>query len=125
MRYARPVPDSKLPVFSVGADERMLGIPAATIRNWEERYGVVTAERSKGGHRLYTRFQVEQLRFVKEHVDDGLQPAEAHRLLSERLESGADLRAADPPEHVVRILVLLAERDPFAAEFAEFFLRTE
>jgi CheY-like chemotaxis protein len=112
------------PIYSIGAVERMVGIPAATVRNWEERYGLVKPERSGGGHRLYTRAQVEQLRFVKERLDRGLQPAEAHRLLSERLERG-NLRSTDEREPVARLLILLAERDPYAAEFAEFFLQTE
>jgi CheY-like chemotaxis protein len=119
------VPQSDLPIYSVGAVERMLGIPAATVRNWEERYGHVRPARSGGGHRLYTRAQVEQLRFVKERVDAGLQPAEAHRLLGERVESGGDLGSADDVEPGPRLLILLAERDQYAAEFAEFFLRTE
>jgi DNA-binding transcriptional MerR regulator len=113
------------PVYSIGAVERMLGIPAATVRNWEERYGLVKPERSGGGHRLYTRAQVEQLRFVKEGLDRGLQPADAHRLLGERLERGGDLRSTDEREAAPRLLILLAERDPYAAEFAEFFLQTE
>jgi DNA-binding transcriptional MerR regulator len=113
-----------LPIYSIGAVERMLDIPAATIRNWEERYGLVTPERSNGGHRLYTREQVEQLRFVKEGLARGLQPAEAHRLLGEQLERGGGFRA-DEREDAPRLLILLAERDPYAAEFAEFFLQTE
>jgi DNA-binding transcriptional MerR regulator len=119
------LPGGDLPIYSIGAVERMLGIPAATVRNWEERYGLVRPERSGGGHRLYTRTQVEQLRFVKERLDGGLQPAEAHRLLGERLERGGDLRSADGSEPPARLLILLAERDSYAAEFAEFFLRTE
>jgi DNA-binding transcriptional MerR regulator len=114
-----------LPIYSIGAVERMLDIPAATIRNWEERYGLVKPERSDGGHRLYTRAQVEQLRFVKEGLDRGLQPAEAHRLLGEQLERGRGFRSADEQEEAPRLLILLAERDPYAAEFAEFFLQTE
>jgi DNA-binding transcriptional MerR regulator len=112
------------PVYSIGAVERMVGIPAATIRNWEERYGLITPERSQGGHRLYSRGQVEQLRFVKRELARGLQPADAHRLLAERLDSGAALPQAEPAEEQ-RLLILLADRDPYAAEFAEFFLRTE
>jgi DNA-binding transcriptional MerR regulator len=114
-----------LPIYSIGAIERMLGIPAATVRNWEERYGLVKPERSGGGHRLYTRVQVEQLRFVKERLDRGLQPAEAHRLLGDQLERGGDFRSADEGEPAPRLLIMLAERDPYAADFAEFFLRTE
>ena len=112
-------------IYSIGAVERMLGIPAATVRNWEERYGLVKPERSAGGHRLYTRAQVEQLRFVKERLDRGLQPAEAHRLLGEELGRGGDFRGPEEGEPGPRLLILLAERDPHAAEFAEFFLRTE
>jgi DNA-binding transcriptional MerR regulator len=119
------VPRGDLPIYSIGAVERMLGIPAATVRNWEERYKLVKPERSGGGHRLYTRAQVEQLRFVKVRLDRGLQPAEAHRLLGERLELGGDFGSMDEGESAPRLLILLAERDPYAAEFAEFFLRTE
>jgi DNA-binding transcriptional MerR regulator len=119
------LPQRDLPVYSIGAVERMVGIPAATIRNWEDRYGLVRPDRSGGGHRLYTRSEVEQLRFVKEAVDSGLQPAEAHRLLGERLERGGELRSSDERQPAARLLILLAERDPYAAEFAEFFLRTE
>jgi DNA-binding transcriptional MerR regulator len=114
-----------LPIYSIGAVERMLDLPAATIRNWEERYGLLKPGRSDGGHRLYTRAQLDQLRFVKEGVDRGLQPAEAHRLLGEQLERGSGLPLADEREQAPRLLILLAERDPYAAEFAEFFLQTE
>lgn len=117
--------DRNLPVYSIGAVERMLNISAATLRNWEERYGLVKPERSSGGHRLFTRGQVEQLRFVKDRIDEGLQPAEAHRLLGERVDGGGDFRAGGDREPAARLLILLAERDPRAAEFAEFFLHTE
>lgn len=103
----------------------MLLVPAATLRNWEERYSLVKPERSGGGHRLYTRVHVDQLRFVKERIDEGLKPAEAHRLLGERLDDGGDLRPVGDRERETRLLILLAERDQYAAEFAEFFLHTE
>jgi DNA-binding transcriptional MerR regulator len=119
------LPHRNLPVYSISAVERMLSIPAATLRNWEERYRLVKPERSGGGHRLYTRAQVEQLRFVKERLDEGLQPAEAHRLLGERLDRGGEFRLVGVRGPEAGLLILLAERDPCAAEFAEFFLHTE
>jgi DNA-binding transcriptional MerR regulator len=112
------------PIYSIGAVERMVGLPAATIRNWEERYGLIMPGRSEGGHRLYTRGHVEQLRFLKRELARGLQPAEAHRLLAEGMMSGGPLPRDEDMEGP-RLLILLAERDPYAAEFAEFFLRTE
>jgi CheY-like chemotaxis protein len=102
----------------------MLGIPVATIRNWEERYATIVPERSPGGHRVYSRDQVEQLRLIAAEVSGGLSAADAHRLLAERSESGQPLRH-NGPLAATRLLVLLAERDPVAAELAQFFLRTE
>jgi CheY-like chemotaxis protein len=102
----------------------MLGIPAATIRNWEDRYGTIVPERSPGGHRLYSRDQMEQLRFVAAEVSRGLSAADAHRLLADHSEGGQSV-ATDGPNGGPRLLVLLAERDPVAADLAEFLLRSE
>lgn len=112
------------PVYSIGAVSKMLGVPAATVRTWQERYAVVVPMRSEGGHRLYTRDQVEQLRFVVDQVAAGLSAADGHRLLRERLAGGLSV-GAPSTSGSGRVLVLLAERDRFAAEFAEYFLRTE
>ena len=102
----------------------MLGIPAATIRNWEERYETIVPERSPGGHRLYSRDQMAQLRFIAAEVSRGLSAADAHRLLADQSEAGQSL-ATDGRSGGTRLLVLLAERDPVSADLAEFFLRTE
>jgi len=112
------------PVYSIGAVARMLGIAPATLRTWEERYGLPVPERSPGGHRLYSRDQVEQLRFVKAQLAQGISPADAHRLLAERLAAGS-LSFGEPEAGKTRLLILLAERDPYAAELSEYFLRTE
>jgi DNA-binding transcriptional MerR regulator len=77
-----------VPLFSIGAVARMLDLSAATIRTWETRYGFVLPQRSGGGQRLYSRDQVDQLRFVKDEVDAGRRPGEAHRLLAERVDRG-------------------------------------
>ena len=102
----------------------MLDLPAATIRNWEERYASIVPERSPGGQRLYARDHVEQLRFVAAQVADGLSAADAHRLLAERVAAGQPATQEGPGARP-RLLVLLAERDPVAADLAQFFLRTE
>jgi DNA-binding transcriptional MerR regulator len=112
------------PVYSIGAVAQMLDIPPATLRTWEERYGLPVPERSPGGHRLYSRDQVDQLRFVKAQLAQGMAPADAHRLLAERLDAGS-LSFGEPEAGKTRLLILLAERDPYAAELSEYFLRTE
>ena len=102
----------------------MLGIPAATIRNWEERYATIVPERSPGGHRLYSRDQVEKLRFIATEVERGFSAADAHRLLSDQGQGGRP-QESDGPSDRTRLLVQLAERDPAGAELVQFFLRTE
>ena len=99
----------------------MLAIPVATIRNWEERYAAVVPERSEGGQRLYSPEQVEQLRYVSSQLARGLSAAEAHRLLAER-EAGAGPPVDDGPAGGSRPLVLVAERDRFAAERTQALL---
>ena len=112
------------PVYSISAVARMLDVPVATLRTWEDRYGQVVPARNASGHRLYSRRQVEQLRFVRAQMSEGASVADAHRLLAERTETGQPLSTV-PARPAPRLLIQLAESDAYAAEFEEFFLRTE
>jgi DNA-binding transcriptional MerR regulator len=117
-------------IYSIGAVARMLGLSVQTLRAWEDRYEQVVPARSSGGRRLYSRDQVDQLSFVREQIARGLQPSDAHRLLAQRTHEVAQTRVPPGPRVGVdseggRLAVLLAERDPYAAEFADYFLRTE
>jgi CheY-like chemotaxis protein len=111
-------------VYSIGAVARMLAIPVATIRNWEERYGAIVPERSPGGHRLYSREEVEQLRFVAAEVSAGRSAADAHRLLADH-NAGAQPLVQNGLSTGPPFRVLVAERSPVAADLAQFFLRSE
>ena len=112
------------PVYSISAVARMLDIPVATLRTWEDRYAQVVPDRNVNGHRLYTRHQVEQLRFVRAEMGGGASAADAHRVLAERVDTGQPLAVAAPLP-APRLLIQLAESDPYAAEFEEYFLTTE
>ncbi|MBV9445472.1 MAG: MerR family transcriptional regulator [Streptosporangiaceae bacterium] len=112
------------PVYSISAVARMLDVPVATLRTWEDRYQQVVPARNASGHRLYSRRQVEQLRFVRAQMSEGASVADAHRLLAERAETGQPLSAVSA-RPAPRLLIQLAESDAYAAEFAEFFLKTE
>jgi DNA-binding transcriptional MerR regulator len=113
------------PLYSIGAVAEMLGSLPATLRSWEERYGVVEPERTEGGQRLYSRDDVEQLRFVRDRIAQGFSAADAHRLLRERLQLGEPPGRLEQQGPAPELLVLLAERDPYGAELSEYFLRTE
>ena len=38
------------PLYNIGMVARMTGIPVATLRVWERRYGFPNATRTPGGH---------------------------------------------------------------------------
>src|SRR3982074_2130219 len=115
----------KQAIYSIGAVARMLDIPTSTLRAWEERYSVITPVRSEGSQRLYSRAQVEQLRFIKSRLESGASAADAHRLLSQEL-TGAGIPALGvEATGEAKPLVLIAERDSYASGLAEYFLRTE
>src|SRR2546423_1724829 len=76
------------PVYSIGAVARMLDMPAGTLRAWEERYSLITPARSTGAQRLYSRVEVERLRYIKAQLDTGVSAADAHRLLADELAAG-------------------------------------
>jgi DNA-binding transcriptional MerR regulator len=117
---------SNRPLYSIGAVAAMLGSTPATLRSWEERYDIVAPERTEAGRRLYSRDDIEHLQFVKAKVDQGFSAADAHRLLRERLgRPERPLRTGPHAGEAPKLLVLLAERDPYGAELSEYFLRTE
>jgi len=112
-------------VYSIGAVARMLGLSTATLRAWEDRYGVVVPARSRGDQRLYSRDQVDQLRYAQNLISSGLQASDAHRLLDARLAEGMTLVPSSARVCGKPVLILLAERDQYAAELVEYLLRTE
>jgi DNA-binding transcriptional MerR regulator len=116
--YPRRVAERGRPLFSIGAVARMLDLAPATIRTWETRYGLIAPGRSDGGQRLYSRDQVDQLRFVKTQVDRGRRPGEAHRLLRERIARGDAFGGT-------RMRVLLAENRLGAARMLAELLGPE
>ena len=103
----------------------MAGVPVSTLRTWEERYGLVIASRSSGGQRRYTRVQLAQLSFVVEQIGQGFSPGDAHRLLAEQVDQGSEMPAPGIREEQPGILILIAERDRFAASLEDYLLRTE
>lgn len=112
-------------IYSIGAVAKMLDVPASTLRAWEERYSIITPGRSGGDQRLYSRAQVEQLRYIKSQIESGASAADAHRLLAQEL-AGSRTPAAPPDRQAeARPLILIVERDAYAADLEEYFLRTE
>jgi DNA-binding transcriptional MerR regulator len=114
--------DDAAALYSIGAVARMTGVAVGTLRTWEDRYGLIIASRSEGGQRRYSRNQLEQLLFVSGEIARGSTPGDAHRQLADRSGLALDAREGTPS---IGLLILVAERDPFAASYVDYFLRTE
>lgn len=77
------------PTYNIGVVARLTGIPVATLRAWERRYGFPDLQRSAGGQRLYSDEDVNALRWVKARVDSGMQARLAVAASRQRLVSPA------------------------------------
>lgn len=55
----------------------LTGVPEATLRVWERRYGVVSPQRSDGGYRLYDEAQLQTLRQMAALVSGGVPASKA------------------------------------------------
>ena len=54
--------------------ERQTGIPQATLRMWEKRYGFPRPLRDENGRRVYPHDQVKRLREIRALLDKGVRP---------------------------------------------------
>jgi MerR family transcriptional regulator, light-induced transcriptional regulator len=77
--------------YRIGTAARLSGLPVATLRNWELRYGLITARRTSGGQRLYSAEDVERLTALRRLVDQGLSAGEAHSVVRRRLRARPSL----------------------------------
>lgn len=94
-RGARALADE--PIFNIGAVARMSGLSVAVLRAWERRYGFPQAQRSAGRQRVYSQRTLDQLRWVKARIDQGMQAGQAIRALSHaQSELGALVLDARP-----------------------------
>lgn len=57
--------DEDQPLLTIGAVARLTGIPAATIRAWERRYGIPRPSRTASGRRLYRAADLALLRQLR------------------------------------------------------------
>ena len=60
------------PIYNLKAVMQEVGLSAATLRAWELRYGVPKPQRTAGGHRLYSRQDIEMLKWLVGRQKEGL-----------------------------------------------------
>ena len=64
-------------MYTIKQASRLTGVPEASLRGWERRYGVVVPHRNESGYRLYDEEALSAVSTMRRLVDDGWSPAEA------------------------------------------------
>jgi methanogenic corrinoid protein MtbC1 len=99
MRQLAPIqsggePDNQ-PIYNIKAVVEATGLPAATLRAWERRYGALAPGRTDHGYRLYSANDIATLQWLKQRVGEGLSISQALALLSRAHQSAQPRPAVD------------------------------
>lgn len=78
--------DADKPKYTVRVVAERVGVPTATLRSWNQRYGVGPSHHSPGRHRLYSENDITTVRNMHELIGEGASPRSAARLATESLK---------------------------------------
>lgn len=85
------VPDPyQAAAFNVKAVVKETGQKADTLRAWERRYGLPEPDRTEGGHRRYSRRDIETIKWLVARQEEGLSISSAVDLWRDIKEEGSD-----------------------------------
>jgi DNA-binding transcriptional MerR regulator len=90
----------KTPLYNLKAVTRETGLTPATLRAWERRYRLVRPQRSPGGHRLYSRQDIETLKWVVERQREGLSISQAAEMWKTNLAEAGLISSKHPEARV-------------------------
>lgn len=96
--------------FRIQSVAEMTGVPASTLRAWEQRYGFPAPERTASAYRVYSQDDIDLIAAVRARCDAGMAPAEA---VAEVLESAT--KASAPPPSRRKTKPAPARSGPVAA----------
>jgi hypothetical protein len=71
--------DADEPLYTVRVVAQRVGVPTATLRSWNQRYGVGPSEHSPGQHRLYSETDIAVVARMHELIVEGASPRSAAR----------------------------------------------
>ena len=81
---------SQTPTYNIKVVLNKTGIAADTLRAWERRYGLPTPQRTQGGHRLYSEYDIETIKWLMDRQNEGLSISRAVDMWNEQIASGSD-----------------------------------
>jgi DNA-binding transcriptional MerR regulator len=87
---------SRVAVYNLSAVLRETGLKADLVRAWERRYNLPNPQRSGGGHRQYSTYDIEILKWLKARQVEGLSISSAVELWRSLIAQGRDPLAGSP-----------------------------
>lgn len=96
---------SKSPAFNLKAVLHETGLAADTLRAWERRYGLPVPQRTAGGHRLYSQYDIETIKWLIARQAEGLSISRAVDLWNEMTASGSDPLAGLAPSSLAMLTI--------------------
>ena len=89
----------KNPRYNLNVVVRETGIKADTLRAWERRYDLPLPQRSTGGHRQYSQYEIETVKWLRnQRRERGLSISKAVELWRSIEDSGQDPLALSSPK---------------------------
>jgi MerR family transcriptional regulator, light-induced transcriptional regulator len=81
----------------IGELSRRSGVSVELLRAWERRYGLLRPQRSAGGLRLYSSGDLDRVRAMQRHMEQGLAAREAAALVGPATAAALPPRTGAPP----------------------------
>jgi MerR family transcriptional regulator, light-induced transcriptional regulator len=78
------------PIFNLKAVLKETGMGADTLRAWERRYGIPKPQRTPGGHRLYSEYDISLIKWLIARQSEGLSISRAVEMWREQTSNGKD-----------------------------------
>ena len=106
-------------MYTIKRAAQLTGVPEASLRAWERRYGVFAPHRNDSGYRVYDRESLAVVSTMRRLIDDGWSPAAAAEAVRRgtvpaTLEGSAGSAGSTP---------VSGPTQPNATTFTERFLR--
>jgi DNA-binding transcriptional MerR regulator len=78
-RISRADSSDDSPRYTVGSVAERVGVPVATLRSWNQRYGVGPPHHNPGRHRLYSETDIAVVQQMHHLIGEGASPGSAAR----------------------------------------------
>ena len=111
-----PLDDENAPLYTVGQVAELLGLKQAFLRRVDQLQ-VVSPQRSEGGQRRYTRYEIQVIQQVVNMADQGITLQAIRRIIA--LERQLAQASRERDQLAGRLAEVIRERDQLARWLAD------